>query len=172
MCSAENGILPRLESQYILFLLWRHEHPTWRCCELHSGEILETIPQSAYPKCPPLPTGDRCSKQQHELLHPRAASYTVRDTCTQYPPIYNPLRLHLIAPDHAPDHIHTRSIRKNHVACACGCARAYTCRLQGALLACVGTVYETRCYRSGALPDFRSTKTHPDKADDAAWVPF
>ena len=48
-------------SEFYSFLLLRHEYPTWRCCELHSGETPEeTIPQSAYPAAA-------------RVLHPRAA---------------------------------------------------------------------------------------------------
>ena len=50
------------------------EYPTWRCCDLRSGENPgETIPQSAYPKCPPLATGDWCTQQQQECCTPRVA---------------------------------------------------------------------------------------------------
>ena len=53
------------------FFLRRHEYPPWRCCELHSGENPgETIPQSAYPKCTPLPTGDWCTQQPHGCCTP------------------------------------------------------------------------------------------------------
>ena len=54
-----------------LFFLRRHEYRTWRCCQLHSDENPgETIPQSAYPKCSPLPTGDWRTQQQHECCTP------------------------------------------------------------------------------------------------------
>ena len=41
----------------------RHEYPTWRCCEPRTGENTgKTVPQSAFPKCSPLPSGDWCTR--------------------------------------------------------------------------------------------------------------
>ena len=60
--------------------LRRHEYPTWRCCELHSGEEPgETVPQSVYPKCSALPTGDWFAQQQHECCTPKPLDYAVRE---------------------------------------------------------------------------------------------
>ena len=60
--------------------LWRHEYPTWRGCELRSGgNPGNTIPQSAYPRCSPLPTGDWCTQQQLECCTPKQPDYAVRE---------------------------------------------------------------------------------------------
>ena len=54
----------QMNQNYSFFWLRRHEYPTWRCCQLRLGENpRETIPQSAYPKCPPLPTRDWCRNE-------------------------------------------------------------------------------------------------------------
>ena len=39
---------------------------------------LETIPQSVYPKCPPLSTRDWCTQRQHEYCNPEQLDYAVR----------------------------------------------------------------------------------------------
>ena len=65
-----------------IILLRRHEYPTWRCCELHLGyknREKPFIPQSAYPKCSPLPTGDWRARQQHECCTPEQLDYAVRE---------------------------------------------------------------------------------------------
>ena len=65
---------------YLFFLRCRQEYPTWRCCESHSrDEPGKNIPQSAYPKCSPLPTGDWCTQQQHKFCTPEQLDYTVRE---------------------------------------------------------------------------------------------
>ena len=58
------------------------EYPPWRCCASHSGEeekTGETIPQSAYPKCPPLPIGDWCAQLQHQCCTSEQLDYAVRE---------------------------------------------------------------------------------------------
>ena len=58
-----------------------------RCGVTNIPRGAETIPQSAYPKCSPLSTGDWCTQQQHEWCTPM----TVLDS------MYNPHRRPLVS---------------------------------------------------------------------------